>query len=83
MPVAVFIVGCLLSTEKFTPATFGNLMVVSAGVAVASYGAFHAACQTATAGSSSLRMGAGGGRIHTSKTHSTVLRLPGDQCWIF
>eukprot|EP00208_Stichococcus_sp_RCC1054_P007436 CAMPEP_0206150384 /NCGR_PEP_ID=MMETSP1473-20131121/38272_1 /ASSEMBLY_ACC=CAM_ASM_001109 /TAXON_ID=1461547 /ORGANISM="Stichococcus sp, Strain RCC1054" /LENGTH=331 /DNA_ID=CAMNT_0053547883 /DNA_START=1603 /DNA_END=2598 /DNA_ORIENTATION=+ len=38
MPVMVFVMGCLLSTEKFTTTTFGNLMVVSVGVVIAAYG---------------------------------------------
>ena len=39
MPVAVFVVGCAFSTEKFSLGTFGNMIVVSIGVAIASYGA--------------------------------------------
>jgi hypothetical protein len=41
MPVAVFVVGCAFSTEKFSLGTFGNMIVVSIGVAIASYGALH------------------------------------------
>ncbi len=38
MPAAVFCTGCLFSTERFSFGTFGNMLVVSLGVAVASYG---------------------------------------------
>lgn len=38
MPVAVFMVGCVFATEKFSMGTFGNMMIVSLGVAIASYG---------------------------------------------
>lgn len=38
MPVAVFIVGCAFKTEKFSTNVFGNMLVVSLGVAIASYG---------------------------------------------
>jgi hypothetical protein len=38
MPVAVFCVGCVFATEKFSMGTFGNMMIVSLGVAIASYG---------------------------------------------
>jgi drug/metabolite transporter (DMT)-like permease len=41
MPVAVFVVGCAFSTEKFSLGTFGNMIVVSIGVAIASYGALY------------------------------------------
>ena len=38
MPVAVFVVGCVFGTEKYSSGTFANMMVVSLGVAIASYG---------------------------------------------
>lgn len=38
MPVAVFVVGCSIGTERFSLVTLGNMLVVSLGVAVASYG---------------------------------------------
>lgn len=38
MPVAVFVVGCFFSTERFSWSTFGNMIVVSIGVAIASFG---------------------------------------------
>ena len=38
MPVIVFIVGCLFATEVFTFASFGIMVVIAAGVAMASYG---------------------------------------------
>lgn len=38
MPVAVFVVGCALQTETFSVGTFSNMLVVSVGVAIASYG---------------------------------------------
>ncbi len=38
MPVAVFLVGSGMGTEKFTLQTLGNMLVVSLGVAIASYG---------------------------------------------
>ncbi len=45
MPVAVFVVGCALHTESFSFSTLGNMILISIGVAVASYGtspmAFH------------------------------------------
>jgi hypothetical protein len=39
MPVAVFVVGCGMGTEKFGSGTFLNMIVVSIGVAIASFGA--------------------------------------------
>ena len=38
MPVAVFAVGCGFGTESFSVATLTNMIVVTAGVAIASYG---------------------------------------------
>ncbi|KAK9865994.1 hypothetical protein WJX84_007622 [Apatococcus fuscideae] len=38
MPVAVFGVGCLLKTETFSVDTLSNMIVVTIGVAIASYG---------------------------------------------
>lgn len=38
MPVAVFVVGCVFGTERYSGGTFANMMVVSLGVAIASYG---------------------------------------------
>jgi hypothetical protein len=38
MPVAVFMVGCVFGTEKYQWNTFGNMIVVSIGVAIASFG---------------------------------------------
>ena len=38
MPVAVFIVGCVLGTESYDQNTMANMLVVSVGVAIASYG---------------------------------------------
>lgn len=38
MPVIIFAVGCLFSTEVFTFASFGIMVVIAAGVAMASYG---------------------------------------------
>ena len=38
MPVAVFAVGCGLGTESYSNATMLNMLVVTAGVAIASYG---------------------------------------------
>lgn len=38
MPVAVFVVGCAFQTETFSSSTFANMLVVSLGVAIASYG---------------------------------------------
>merc|ERR1712124_105445 len=38
MPVLVFAVGCLLKTEKFSWGLFGNMVVVTIGVLIASYG---------------------------------------------
>ena len=40
MPVAVFAVGCLFGTEKYNGGTFVNMLIVSLGVAIASYGRF-------------------------------------------
>ena len=39
MPVAVFVVGCALHTESFSFGTLGNMVLISIGVAIASYGA--------------------------------------------
>lgn len=39
MPVAVFIVGCMLGTEQYERNTLANMIFVSIGVAIASYGA--------------------------------------------
>lgn len=38
MPVAVFIVGCVFRTETFSTQALLNMVVVTAGVAIASYG---------------------------------------------
>jgi drug/metabolite transporter (DMT)-like permease len=38
MPVAVFTVGCLFGTNKFNWPTFLNMILVTIGVAIASYG---------------------------------------------
>ena len=38
MPVAVFSVGCVFGTDKFKWQTFLNMMLVTVGVAIASYG---------------------------------------------
>ena len=38
MPVAVFVVGCAFSTEKYNGGTLANMLVVSLGVAIAAYG---------------------------------------------
>lgn len=38
MPVAVFVVGCAFGTEKYNGGTLVNMLIVSLGVAIASYG---------------------------------------------
>lgn len=38
MPVAVFVVGCIFGTESFSVNVLANMVVVTAGVAIASYG---------------------------------------------
>ncbi|KAL0022616.1 hypothetical protein WJX77_010550 [Trebouxia sp. C0004] len=38
MPVIIFIVGCLFATEVFTLASFSIMVVIAAGVGMASYG---------------------------------------------
>lgn len=38
MPASVFLVGMLLGTESWHIATAANMVVITAGVAVASYG---------------------------------------------
>ncbi len=38
MPVAVFSVGCIFKTNSFDSKTFGNMLLVTLGVAIASYG---------------------------------------------
>jgi len=38
MPVAVFTVGCVFGTDKFNWPTFMNMILVTVGVAIASYG---------------------------------------------
>lgn len=38
MPVAVFVVGCAFGTEKYNSGTLINMLIVSLGVAIASYG---------------------------------------------
>ena len=38
MPVAVFAVGCGMGTETYSADTLFNMIVVTAGVAIASYG---------------------------------------------
>lgn len=38
MPVAVFVVGCAFGTEKYSGGTLVNMLIVSLGVAIASYG---------------------------------------------
>lgn len=44
MPVAVFCVGVSFGTEKFNWSVFSNMLVVSVGVCIASYGACAKAC---------------------------------------
>jgi hypothetical protein len=39
MPVAVFSVGCAFGTDKYNWPTMANMLLVTVGVAVASYGA--------------------------------------------
>lgn len=43
MPVAVFVVGCAFGTEKYSGGTLVNMLIVSLGVAIASYGKLIAA----------------------------------------
>ncbi len=38
LPVLVFVVGCLFASEVFTISSFANMIVIAAGVALASYG---------------------------------------------
>lgn len=38
MPVAVFVVGCGMGTEHYSLTTLGNMLVISLGVAIASFG---------------------------------------------
>ena len=38
MPVIIFVVGCLFATETFTLASFGIMVLIAVGVAMASYG---------------------------------------------
>lgn len=38
MPVAVFVVGCSFGTEKYSIQTFSNMLLISLGVCIASYG---------------------------------------------
>lgn len=38
MPVIIFVVGCLFATERFTLASFGIMVLIAFGVALASYG---------------------------------------------
>lgn len=38
MPVAVFTVGCLFKTDKFNWSTMLNMILVTIGVAIASFG---------------------------------------------
>jgi len=38
MPLVVFIVGCGFGTKKFTLGSAGNMIIVSIGIAIASYG---------------------------------------------
>ena len=38
MPVAVFSVGCFFGTDKFSTGTMANMILVTIGVAIASYG---------------------------------------------
>ena len=38
MPVAVFATGCLFGNETFSTNVLANMLVVTAGVAIASYG---------------------------------------------
>lgn len=38
MPAAVYTVGCFLGTEKYSASYVGNMLVISIGVAIASYG---------------------------------------------
>lgn len=38
MPVAVFSVGCVFKTDKFNWNTMSNMILVTVGVAIASFG---------------------------------------------
>jgi hypothetical protein len=38
MPAAVYTVGCFLGTEKYSVSYVGNMLIISIGVAIASYG---------------------------------------------
>ena len=38
MPLVVFMVGCGFGTEKFTLGSAGNMIIVSIGIGIASYG---------------------------------------------
>ncbi len=40
MPVAVFSVGVIFGTDKYNSKTFANMVLVTIGVAIASYGAW-------------------------------------------
>jgi hypothetical protein len=61
MPVAVFAVGCAFGTDRFDWATMANLLVVTAGVAIASAGELNfnltgVACQLASICAESVRL---------------------------
>jgi hypothetical protein len=61
MPVAVFAVGCSFGTDRFDWATMANLLVVTAGVAIASAGELNfnltgVACQLASICAESVRL---------------------------
>ncbi len=49
MPVAVFVVGCAFGTEKYNGGTLVNMLIVSLGVAIASFGespiSIHSICE--------------------------------------
>ena len=64
MPVAVFTVGCLFKTDKFNWSTMLNMMLVTMGVAIASYGACGEAQVFAAAGNTFHMVGISLARPH-------------------
>ena len=67
MPVAVFIVGCMLGTEQYERNTLANMIFVSIGVAIASYGAPLCVCEIHLSAHLRHHFSSGSGQGHASR----------------
>jgi hypothetical protein len=76
MPVAVFSVGCFFGTDKFSTGTMANMILVTIGVAIASYGGWQAAEQQRRQAGWPSRFGSGSGQQPQAGA-AAAPRLPG------